>query len=173
MGAGATPPQKRNAAQAFPINLQSNKSYSLITNQMSQSLDSEGGKPTYGIELARTVGLGANHEKRRVTLKNHGQVIALSPCRPGPFNIVPAVKANDTKRPLCVHVQVNEEAGGASGCVAEPTCCRKLSAQPCQHSNHHFLLRWPMKPSPRHVGNHSGCLIRSNRLWLDSVLVTS
>ena len=86
---------------------------------MSQPLDSEGGKPTYGIGLAGTVGLGANHEKRRVTLKNYGQVMALSPCRPGPFNIVPAVKANDTKRPLCAHVQVNEEAGGRLW-----LCCR-------------------------------------------------
>lgn len=71
----------------------------------------------------------------------------------------------------CAHVQVKEEAGNVSGCVAESACCRKLSAQPCQHSNHHFLFRWPMKQSLRHAGNRSGCLVRSNRLRLEFTLI--
>ena len=63
------------------------------------------------------------------------------------------------------------KAGNVSGCVAESACCRKLSAQPCQHSNHRFLFRWPMKPGLRHVGNHSGRLVQSNRLRPESTLI--
>lgn len=72
---------------------------------------------------------------------------------------------------LSAHVQVGEEAENTSGCVAKSACCCKLSAQPCQPSNCHFLFRWPMKPSLRHAANRSGCLVRSNRLRLEFTLI--
>lgn len=87
-----------------------------------------------------------------------------------PVDIAPAMKASNATRP-CAHVQVDEEAGNVSGCVAESAYCRKLSAQPRQPSNHHFPLRWPMRPSLRHADNRSGCLIRSNRLRLEFTLI--
>ena len=96
--------------------------------------------------------------------------MAHRPCRHGPVDIVPAVKASDTKRSNA-YVQVDEEAENVSGCVAESVYCYKPSAQPCQPSNHHFLLRWSMRPSLRHADNRSGCLIRSNRLRLEFTLI--
>ena len=96
--------------------------------------------------------------------------MAHRPCRHGPVDIVPAVKASDTKRSNA-YVQVDEEAENVSGCVAESVYCYKPSAQPCQPSNHHFLLRWSMRPSLRHAGNRSGCLVRSNRLRLEFTLI--
>ena len=87
-----------------------------------------------------------------------------------PCQYRPALMASGAKYPY-VHVQVDEEAGNVFGCVAESACCRKLPAQPRQPSNHHFLLQWPMKPSLRHAGNRSGCLIRSNRLRLEFTLI--
>lgn len=84
--------------------------------------------------------------------------------------MAPAMKESGATRP-CAHVQVDEEAGNVFGCVAESAYRRKLSAQPRQPPNHHFLLRWPMRPSLRHAGNRFGCLIRSNRLRLEFTLI--
>ena len=81
-----------------------------------------------------------------------------------------AMKAIGTTYP-CAHVQVDEETGNVSGCVAESACCRKLSAQPCQLSNRRHLWQWSMKPSLRHAGNHSGCLVRPSRLRLEFALI--
>lgn len=68
-------------------------------------------------------------------LKSHGQVMALGFCRPDLIDTVPAMKAIGATY-LYAHVQVDEEAGNVSGCVAESTCCcKKLSAQPCQPAN--------------------------------------
>ena len=84
--------------------------------------------------------------------------------------MAPAMKASGAKCPYA-HVQVDEEAGNVPGCVVKLAYCRKLSAQPRQPSNHHFLLRCPMRPSLRHTDNRSGCLIRSNRLRLEFTLI--
>lgn len=69
------------------------------------------------------------------------------------------------------HVQVDEEAGNVSGCIAESTCCCKLFVRPCLLSNRCRLWLWPMKPSLRHAGNHSGYLVRSNHLRLEFTLI--
>lgn len=90
--------------------------------------------------------------------------------RDQPVDIAPAMKASDATCPYA-HVQVDEEAWNVSGCIAESACCCKLSAQPCQPSNCHFLFRWPMKPSLHHAGNRSGCLVQSNRLRLEFSLI--
>ena len=84
--------------------------------------------------------------------------------------MAPTIKASGTTHP-CAHVHVNEEAGNVSGCVAESSCCRKLPAQPCQPSNLRHPWRWSMKPNLRHADNQSGCLVRSNRLRLEFVLI--
>lgn len=47
----------------------------------------------------------------------------------------------------------------------------KLSTQPCQPSNRRRLWQWPMKPTLRHAGNHSGRLVQSNRLRPESTLI--
>ncbi len=60
--------------------------------------------------------------------------------RTSPVDMAPAMKASGAKCPYA-HVQIDEEVGNVSGCVAESAYCRKLSAQPCQPSNHHFLLQ--------------------------------
>lgn len=69
------------------------------------------------------------------------------------------------------HVQVDEEAGNVSGCIAESTCCCKLFVRPCRPSNRRHLRQWPMKPNLRHEGNHSGCLVRPNHLRLEFALI--
>lgn len=84
--------------------------------------------------------------------------------------MAPAMKESGAAHPSAL-VQVDVEAGSVSGCVAESAYCYKLSAQPRQPSNHHFLLRWPMRPSLRHTDNRSGCLVRSNRLRLEFAFI--
>ena len=80
------------------------------------------------------------------------------------------MKASGATYP-CAHVQVGEEAENVSGRVAKSAWCRKLSAQPCQPSNRRHLWRWPMRPSLRHAGNRSGCIVRPNRLRLEFALI--
>ena len=116
------------------------------------------------------VGLRANHGKRPFARKSHGWIMAIGFCRTSPVDIAPAMKASGATYPYA-HVQVDEEAGNVFGCVAESACCRKLSAQPCQPSNHHFLLRWSMRPSLRHADNRSGCLVRPNHLRLEFAFI--
>lgn len=73
----------------------------------------------------------ANHGKRPFARKSHGWIMAIGFYRTSPVDIAPAMKAGGATYPYA-HVQVDEEAGNVSGCVAESACCRKLSAQPCQ-----------------------------------------
>ena len=120
--------------------------------------------------ISGAVGLRANHGKRPFARKSHSWTLAIGSYRTSLVDIAPAMKASGATYP-CAHAQVDEKAGNVSGCVAESACCRKLSAQPCQHSNHHYLFRWPMKPSLRHAGNHSGFLVRFNRLRLEFALI--
>ena len=112
----------------------------------------------------------ANHGKRPFARKSHSWTLAIGSYRTSLVDIAPAMKAKGATYP-CAHVQVGEEAGNAFGFVAKSACCRKPSAQPCQPPNCHFLFRWPMKPSLRHAGNRSGCLVQSNRLRLEFTLI--
>lgn len=122
--------------------------------------------------ISGSVGLRANHGKRSFVRKSHSRTLVIGFYGTSPVDMAPAMKASGATYP-CAHVQVDEKAGNVSGCVAESACCRKLSAQPCQHSSHHYLFRWPMKPNLRHAGNRSGCLVRSNRLRLEFALKAS
>lgn len=120
--------------------------------------------------ISGAVGLRVNHGKRPFARKSHSWTLAIGSYRTSLIDIAPAMKVSGATYP-CAHAQVDEKAGNVSGCVAESACFRKLSAQPCRHSNHHYLFRWLMKPSLRHAGNHSGCLVRFNRLRLEFALI--
>lgn len=137
---------------------------------VSRILDSGGGQARLPCRISGAVGLRVNHGKRPFARKSHSWTLAIGSYRTSLVDIAPAMKASGATYP-CAHAQVDEKAGNVSGCVAESACCRKLSAQPCQHSNHHYLFRWPMKPSLRHAGNHSGFLVRFNRLRLEFTLI--
>lgn len=137
---------------------------------VSRILDSGGGQARLPCRISGAVGLRANHGKRPFARKSHSWTLAIGSYRTSLVDIAPAMKASGATYP-CAHAQVDEKAGNVSGCVAESACCRKLSAQPCQHSNHHYLFRWPIKPSLRHAGNHSGFLVRFNRLRLEFALI--
>ena len=120
--------------------------------------------------ISGAVGLRANHGKRPFARKSHSWTLAIGFYRTSWVDIAPAMKASGATYP-CAHVQVDGEAGNVSGCVAESACGRKLSARPCKPSNRRRLWRWPVKPSLRHAGNRSGCLVRPNRLRLEFALV--
>lgn len=120
--------------------------------------------------ISGAAGLRANREERAFRTKEPRVDLSHWLRRTSPVDMAPAMKASGAKCPYA-HAQVDEEARSVSGCVAESACCRKLSVQPCQPSNCHFLFRWPMKPSLRQAGNRSGCLVRSNRLRLEFTLI--
>ena len=137
---------------------------------VSRILDSGGGQARLPCRISGAVGLRANPGKRPFARKSHSWTLAIGSYRTSLVDIAPAMKASGATYP-CAHAQVDEKAGNVSGCVAESACCCKLSAQPCQHSNHHYLFRWLMKPSLRHAGNHSSFLVRFNRLRLEFALI--
>lgn len=107
---------------------------------VSRILDSGGGQARLPCRISGAVGLRANHGKRPFARKSHSWTLAIGSYRTSLVDIAPAMKASGATYP-CAHAQVDEKAGNVSGCVAESACCRKLSAQPCQHSNHRYLFR--------------------------------
>ena len=105
---------------------------------VSRVLD-EGKQAHLPRRISGSVGFRANHGKRSFARKSRSWTLAIDFCRTSPVDMAPITKASGATYP-CAHVHVDEEAGNVSGCVAESACCRKLSVQPCQPSNHRFLF---------------------------------
>ena len=94
---------------------------------VSRIFDSEGKQVYVPCRISGAAGSRANHGKRPFARKSHSWTLAIGFYRTSWVDIAPAMKTSVTTYP-CAHVQVDEEAGNISGCIAESACCCQSSA---------------------------------------------
>ena len=94
---------------------------------VSRIFDCEGKQVYVPCRISGAAGSRANHGKRPFARKSHSWTLVIGFYRTSWVDIAPAMKTSVTTYP-CAHVQVDEEAGNISGCIAESACCCQSSA---------------------------------------------